>query len=711
MKNYKIRFTFLIILVIPGFLLFQGCIDEEKFNMDTLSTDVDINPGVAAPVAHGKYQISDFLDERTDTLIFDEDADNLIKLAFSEDSLYSMNFEDFYETPTIQDVEESFSLGTVGIPNQTVSTSVTLQKIADNSNNSELEAALASDDNVIIDAFKIKNAGSPDFEAAGDFVSVTCESGTMEISLTNNTNFPVNVDIVVRNKGGDPLFSQDSVISFDSVPRGNTKPKTRDMKDETMKEDMTAVLKKFGSDGTDGDFVAVNGTDNIEVVADAKDLEVRSGEVKPDNVDREFSNDTVIDFSSGQTDAELTKGGLSSGELNLTINSELDMEMSLTIKMPRIFENGNTSNPVEKEYTISEGRTEKTINLKDALIHFSPNPDNPKKFNEIPISYSASNSQTSENISFHKNDQLSVTSALENYEIDFVWGYMGSDTIAVDKNEMDIGFGDFLGNVQGGLTLTDPKFTMNIENTDIGIPVNLDFDITGSKNNGQKVVPLEYDFPEIKTPQNIGDTATTIMKLNKKTTNSSIVDLMAMPPDKIKYSGDAYINKGENKVYDNFVTSDASINVGFSTDIPLKIKTDSLKMTDTLDAEFSQNVDELDSANLIIDYTNQLPFKVGLELIPYNSANNKNYQAISPEDNVFLKAGKTNDAGVVTAEYMTEGSTTFKIDQETIADVSDADSFIVKLRFATYEGKAAELQSDYQIKLDIKLNGSGSMSL
>jgi hypothetical protein len=98
MKHYLIK------LIIPGIFLVvitsscDGYLDQ--FNMDRLSTEAEISPSIAAPVAYSSFSIQDILEVMNDsTGLISVSEDDLIYIYYS-DTAFSMYAEDLMEIPT-----------------------------------------------------------------------------------------------------------------------------------------------------------------------------------------------------------------------------------------------------------------------------------------------------------------------------------------------------------------------------------------------------------------------------------------------------------------------------------------------------------------------------------------------------------------------------------------------------------------------------------
>lgn len=113
MKHYLIK------LIIPGILLAvitcscDGYLDQ--FNMDRLSTEAEISPSIAAPVAYGSFSIQDILEVMKDSAGLISVADDDLIYLYYSDTAFSMYAEELMEIPS-QISSETYIQSDVDIP-------------------------------------------------------------------------------------------------------------------------------------------------------------------------------------------------------------------------------------------------------------------------------------------------------------------------------------------------------------------------------------------------------------------------------------------------------------------------------------------------------------------------------------------------------------------------------------------------------------------
>lgn len=80
-----------VFIVLVSFLLLSSCV-KETYDMDKLSGEAALNPGLVMSAVKGEVTLSDIV-EPNDTLIFDNE---LLKLVFRKDSVLNFGLDDFY---------------------------------------------------------------------------------------------------------------------------------------------------------------------------------------------------------------------------------------------------------------------------------------------------------------------------------------------------------------------------------------------------------------------------------------------------------------------------------------------------------------------------------------------------------------------------------------------------------------------------------------
>jgi len=97
MRRKRIDILLAGILLLPAMWSCEGYLDQ--FNMDKLSTEVEISPSVAAPIAYGSFSIQDILETLNDSAGLISLSDDSLILVSYADTAFSLNAEEVVEIP------------------------------------------------------------------------------------------------------------------------------------------------------------------------------------------------------------------------------------------------------------------------------------------------------------------------------------------------------------------------------------------------------------------------------------------------------------------------------------------------------------------------------------------------------------------------------------------------------------------------------------
>jgi hypothetical protein len=188
--------------------------------------------------------------------------------------------------------------------------------------------------------------------------------------------------------------------------------------------------------------------------------------------------------------------------------------------------------------------------------------------------------------------------------------------------------------------------------------------------------------------------------------NSNIEDLINLRPKTLEYEIDLDINPGGNDGrYQDFAYFDKGLEVRLDMDMPLSIKASDLVLTDTLDFDLEQTVEDLsavDSGSLYLIAYNGYPIEGELELAVLD----ENYQ---PLDTLIAQAimqpGPVNANCKVYEQARTKITT--KVDKDRLNRMKLAKFAVVKADFSTHATEP-DCQSEYlriykEYELELKL--------
>ena len=211
--------------------------------------------------------------------------------------------------------------------------------------------------------------------------------------------------------------------------------------------------------------------------------------------------------------------------------------------------------------------------------------------------------------SFSENDQIHIDISMEDIEFSYVEGYFGQIEQEIEQDEMDFDV-SILEEIAPNLYLETPNLRFTVDNA-IGVPFLIDLDLLGINND--ESIPL--NGPNIQAQ----GLMSTITDFNNS--NSQLSDMISISPSQILYSGSVLSNPNGNIGVINSITSGSDIKIGFELDLPLHLRLEDAKRTDTLDLDFggenddTTEADYVDSVILKLHTRNEFPLDIDLMIL------------------------------------------------------------------------------------------------
>lgn len=147
-------------------------------------------------------------------------------------------------------------------------------------------------------------------------------------------------------------------------------------------------------------------------------------------------------------------------------------------------------------------------------------------------------------------------------------------------------------------------------------------------------------FPSIKT-------------LSLAASNSNIVPFLSSLPDKLTYKGEVSVNPlnpSNISGYNDFAFYNTGIEVWADIDIPMRFNADYFRLRSNAAVDFSnlQQLDDVRSGNLVIQASNNYPFRARLQALMLD-ANGKVIDSLFVTGKNTIEAGVLNPQNIVTA--------------------------------------------------------------
>lgn len=178
--------------------------------------------------------------------------------------------------------------------------------------------------------------------------------------------------------------------------------------------------------------------------------------------------------------------------------------------------------------------------------------------------------------------------------------------------DMDI---DFLNEIGGNFTFTQPEVKLVVKNHGIGVPADLNLSLWVNEGTGKN-----ERFNGEKLPL-AGNPKKDLVEQTVSYTGRELADFLSLPPTgKINYEGKVAFNP-LGSTTDNVVWSDGGIALDAVVRIPLILVAEDLQYRDTIDDIDLKDADKIVSAKITIVADNEIPLNLtvkGLILLTEN---------------------------------------------------------------------------------------------
>jgi len=674
---------------------FFSCLKKDNFEFDTLSLDNNFNPGIALPLAHVKMKICDFLKEKPDTIVFDATQDSLISIIYSDDSIYVMAIKDLWDIPEVEVEQQTFMIDELSINDEVFINYLTLSELGINVS----EDLIPNFAGLQFPDIRNRNLQNPPL----NFKRAKFSEGNAVMSITNNFPVPITAGLIIELLNVNESQPFATFVFADAIQPGETvNSLPANLAGKTLTNNLLVSFLNFGlGAGTNVQFDHYS--DNICIQIALNDVFAESGDALISQ--KTFPIDTIEFAFNENNDERLRQIQLKSGILQLDISSLIQAEFTLKLRFLSILHNNNyLERTIKIKGRASSNDTTIFIDLANTNIDLTLS--DKQEYNTVIFEYEIYNDNPTNYIHFEKDDEIKVSAKFANLDFTYAEGYFGYQAIVIEKDIIDLNI-DFFDQLNGGFILTNPKFHLKVTNYSINAPVALNLNMQGISNKNV-VVPLDYSFPQIALPDQAYATAFTNMTVDRS--NSAIVELMALPPERIQYYGSLNANPTQNPDINNFATGDGKIIIGLEMEIPLELKTDNITFNDTVDISdiSEEDLENVSAMKLLIDYVNEMPLNANVNLIFYKSDTKQELDILAVE---LLRACTVDQQGNFVAA--TNGTAVIELTPSQISNLGKADQLIFDAHMSTPATPAnvgVKLRANASLDLHCRIKAATSFS-
>jgi hypothetical protein len=681
----KISFFILFLLLI----LTNGCI-RETYDMDKLSDKAVLSPTLAMSVFKGEVTFSDLV-KNNDTVVYG--SDKFVKVVIKKDSVINLELNDFYDFTDMLSYTESYEMGELKIADFQTSMNYTLDQVSQNFDAAHRNAIVALNGSTSnFPSFPSTNIGQKAFTAIPNIQNAVFASGSLDVVITNN--FPAPLSGMSLNLYNTTGMSQiGSTLVIPAISAGQAYTATIDLAGKTLTSSVTAAVVLSGSAGTSYPVSIDLQNNKISFELKGRNMKVRSGRVILPEQTVSINTVDTISFNPG-TGIEIQKLKVLTGDLSYTVSSTTQLNATISVTMPNVKRNGIAVSEVinVNPLTNSEG----TISFNNTEADLSSDASHP--FNKVPFEYNLKVSSNNSPVTFNSTDHVQFDLRLISPDFDYVKGYFGQRIENIDPEIVDLDIDDILSKLTGSFLVSSPVIKLNYSNS-FAIPIEVVFNAEG-KNGDRSVnlglAPLSVNYPSAPGARDISSTF--IIDKN----NSSLPDLISLPPGKIDISGSAKMNPDgdPNHSRDNYVFGNSRFLGSMEVEVPLEFRFNNFQLSDTIDnflkdEDSSFDGSDFEKIQLALTAKNGFPLGISVKLSLYDSVTRTIKSTVDATD--LLKPASIDNTGK--ANTPAESAVNILLNSDFFNSVNSADKIIFRFTLVTSDNgtKDVKIYSDYKL--------------
>jgi len=490
------------------------------------------------------------------------------------------------------------------------------------------------------------------------FLKVETKTGKLVLSFHNNTfiairpgmEIQVNNDTINTDLIGTALFSND-------IPAGATvESEPIDLTNITMynKLELKYSVPVKGNDSSTP-LTPDDKKSSFFIDITVRNLVVNSAVAKIPELEYEKIDSVEIE----EQDVKLKRGLIDKGSIKFTLTNHLPVSAVVEIVLPDVVKDGQ---PFTMNYQLPAPGTEtQTVDIKgyELFNHKSPG----DYIEHFYYNIKSTTVATEDYIEVKSDDSISVDVERDSLIFSSFEGEI--DTVNFDFDPVETDGIDMFDEIEGEVRLNALQMVLEFRN-EINIPIYINMAITGYKMNetGNRVldsVRIELKDQEI-LPSGIADK--TIITLDKDSQSPSIVDLVAIKPDKIMVRGNGYaVGEGSVNVGDG-------IQIFYRVESPLTVMlSDSLLADRDIETITEEDIDEdmqktiteeILEVSLNVDLENSMPLGVNALIILATDSTDL-YSTVVNDSSKKIVIDEIVDAGIVDNTGFVQTTTMEKI--------------------------------------------------
>ena len=513
------------------------------------------------------------------------------------------------------------------------------------------------------------------------FSEISFISGNLSIGIQNN--LPINIENIEVDlqTGIDDI----GLLQFNNIEVGQTNYVSKDLSGYSIDNNIIANFIQLTLQEVDpmSQFTLTPST-GIKIFFLIDNITVSSVTMSFDN--QSLTNyETMIDLDL-ENGEQIHNLELKTGKILYDISSSLNSNLTFNLSLPSASLGGDSFQSQQTIFAGSEPSSGE-IDISGLVIDLTTDFNQP--YNKIPLIFSVFLNSGSDLITLTNEDFADINFSFSDLTIEFADGNFGDYEIDLGGDIVDIDlqiFDDF----DSGLILDDPQFIIRVFNS-VGVGASINAGLNAFSPNLENAI---FNFNEIiDSPNSFGDTIEQIWNYNKN--NSSIDEIIALPPQQIEYFGSANLN-GNNSESINFIGSDSKMTLGVEVDFPMSLNIANISLKDTIVIDELENVEKIESLSLTMNIDNGFPLDTKLDLFLRDSISNLNLDTLEIAN---FSSGIIDQDGYLIDSFFSENQ--LDLNQEEIINFSKSNELVLDVTLNTDENQSIRLYSDYEFLVNI----------
>jgi hypothetical protein len=506
--------------------------------------------------------------------------------------------------------------------------------------------------------------------------------GIMDYTVTNNLPAPLNSMSISLSNSNGPIGI---TISVPPLNTGESYSGSVSLAGYRITNVVSASITLSGNSATSPAIVSLH-NNKILFSLLAHDLKLSAGKASlPAQTISAPESSDVITFDAGEG-VELDEIKINSAQLNWNVTSTASLGVAMNLYFPTAKRNNVALN---ENFTVIPGATQSgSISFNNTIVNLNSDPEHP--YNKVPFSYNLSINSGSNMVQFTNQDAIVIGMGLTSPDFDYMKGFFGQQVQSIDADVIDLDLDEILNKISGNFFFASPLIKLNYTNS-FAFPIEVNFNAKGIKDSQSVnlgLAPFVIGYPKAPAERQISSS----FSINRD--NSSLAELISMPPESIEFSGSAKMNPGTTHTRDNYIFGNSSFLGSVEVEVPLEFSLQNLQFADTTDNFLSgEDVPDFKSLKLSLNVKNGFPLDASLTLKLYDSVT-RTVKGIIEVPSV-LKSAPVDSNGKATGA--TESNTVIEFAGNFLNNLDNADMIIFNFKLKTAGQNNIKIYSDYSI--------------